>query len=695
LLSLCISSSAYAQVVELRLLDESGSTNIPGAIVRLLDGKSSLAQGLTDEQGRLALRAPGPGTYRLKIDRIGWTGMISDPFQLGQGETVRREIRMASRRVLLPELIVSGKSTCEREAQGGSLASLLWEEVRKALTANLLTQRAKALPLHLREFVREVGLDGRPLREWVVSSSISRGGRFAALAASELSRNGFVQQAGDSVVFAAPEAETLLADEFVASHCFHAVAGTNQLAGLAFEPVRGRRVPDVIGTLWLDRSTSELRSLEYSYTGLEDPLGDPRLGGVVEFRRLPGGEWIVDYWHVRMPRLVSPPRGLVDPARAKVRLAGYHDRGGRAEVASDSSGRVDLAIVRGSVYDSTVGRGLAGAVVAVPGTAASVLADGEGRFVLVVRTSGDHVVTASHAKLGHLGESTSRKVLLSLGDTTNVEFAVPPLSRFVEALCSNRRGTVAIVGMAWNAKGSRAAHREVQAFRPSVRGNLPFEGPFTRSSRPIRSDANGLYAVCGLPPNGPVQLITVDAAKVFVELAVMLEGESRWVELREWGSADTSIVPFRLTAPIEAGAGFDGFEARRRIGRGRLLDSTELRRNEHQYLDGLLIGIPGVSIVSPPQCGRSRQSDCVSGRLSRVAISGRLLESDRCFLQVVVDRVVLGRGGIQRWEDGFDLSTLRVSELRGVEVYRSGAEVPAEFNDAHAECGVLVVWTKR
>jgi hypothetical protein len=270
---------------------------------------------------------------------------------------------------------------------------------------------------------------------------------------------------------------------------------------------------------------------------------------------------------------------------------------------------------------------------------------------------------------------------------------------------------VAIVGMAWNAKGSRAAHREVQAFRPSVRGNLPFEGQFPHNSRPIRSDAKGLYAVCGLPPNGPVQLITVDAAKVFVELPVMLEGESRWVELREWGSADTSIVPLKLTAPVEGarldtvpvaeepkvpqGAGFEGFEARRRIGRGRFLDSTELRRNQHQYLDGLLIGIPGISIVSPPQCGRSRQSDCVSGRLIHVALTGRLLESDRCFLQVVVDGVVLGRGGIHRWEDGFDLSMLRVSELRGVEVYRSGAEVPAEFNDAHAECGVLVLWTKR
>jgi hypothetical protein len=699
LLLFCFSStSAYAQTVELRLLEESGSTSIAGAIVRLLDGSNSLAQGLTDEQGRLVLRAPAPGTYRLKIDRIGWTGIVSDPFPLVQGETLRQEIRMASRRVLLPELIVSGKSTCDRDAQGGSLAFVLWDEVRKALTANLLTQRAKSVPVHLREFVREVGLDGRPRREWVVSSTISHGGRFGALAASELTRNGFVQQSGDSVLFAAPEAATLLADEFVASHCFRAVASTNRLAGLSFEPVRGRRVPDVSGTLWLERETGELRSLEYSYTGLQDPMRDPRLGGALEFWRLPGGQWIVHYWHVRMPVIQSPPVGLGDAA--KPWLAGYLDRGGRAELAGDIHGRVDLAIVRGRVYDSTIGRGLAGAMVAVAGTATSVLADGEGRFELAVRGSGDHVVTASHAKLGLIGETTSRKVLLSLGDTTTVQFAVPPLGRFVKALCDNRASTVSIVGLTWNARGARAAQREVQALKQSARGNLPKETP-ARSSRPIRSNAKGLFAVCSLPPNDTVRLIAVDFAKVLAEVLVALEGQSRWVDLRDWGSSDTTIVPLKLPGPVAAepkppkGVGFEGFEARRRIGRGKFLDSTDLRRNQHQYLDGVLNSIAGVTVVPPRPCGPGQLSDCVADRTMRVALSGRQLASDRCFLQVVVDGVVLGRGGTHRWEDGFDLSRLGVSELRAVEVYRGGAEVPTEFNDAGAECGVLVLWTKR
>lgn len=79
----------------------------------------------------------------------------------------------------------------------------------------------------------------------------------------------------------------------------------------------------------------------------------------------------------------------------------------------------------------------------------------------------------------------------------------------------------------------------------------------------------------------------------------------------------------------------------------------------------------------------------------RVAVSNRLIHRERCLLQVVLDGLQINRGGELKWEDGFDLNTLRVDQLYAVEIYRSAGEIPAEYNNANAACGVLVLWSKR
>ena len=87
------------------------------------------------------------------------------------------------------------------------------------------------------------------------------------------------------------------------------------------------------------------------------------------------------------------------------------------------------------------------AVVRVAGRPDSVLTDGTGHFVLAVEASGDHTVSVNHWKLGLLREATSRPVLLSLGDSTRVVFAVAALT------CSMRWRRLS------SAPGSRPAAR--------------------------------------------------------------------------------------------------------------------------------------------------------------------------------------------------------------------------------------------
>jgi len=47
------------------------------------------------------------------------------------------------------------------------------------------------------------------------------------------------------------------------------------------------------------------------------------------------------------------------------------------------------------------------------------------------------------------------------------------------------------------------------------------------------------------------------------------------------------------------------------------------------------------------------------------------------------------------FEGAFDLTTIDIANLSGIEIYRSAAEIPGVFNGASAACGVLVLWTRR
>jgi hypothetical protein len=532
-LPLCLlASPASAQQVDLQIREEGSRAPVGGAIVRLLGDRGVAAQGLTNEQGRIVLRAAAPGSYRIKVDRIGWSGFTTPPVALAAGAVYQRELLMEARRVELPALEVRGRSRCDREGQGGPLAAALWDEIGKALTANVVTQRQGTVRLHVRGFVRELDQRSRPLREWVAASTLMRGQPFASLPPGALAEIGFVQQEShDSVTYAAPDAALLLSDEFVGTHCFRAVQGKDGLLGLAFEPTAGRKVADVKGTLWVDRATSELRFLEYLYTGLPGILARAGLGGRVEFRRLPAGTWIVSYWHVRTPTLTeSETAQRRNVGRTFARLIGYTDLGGRAEIASDALGQVDRALLVGVVFDSVNARGLADAVVRVQGYQDSVLTDAEGRFRLAVPASGDQVVTVAHPRSRLLQQGTTRPALLSLGDTTRVEFTVSSLDSFVRALCGTpARGRSGVVGIAWGSDGKPAAGHEIR-----VRWNTS-GGGVKEERRDVRAD--GLYALCELPPDQSLPVRLFDRIRPVDEQVLQLEwGAFRWVELRAGGT---------------------------------------------------------------------------------------------------------------------------------------------------------------
>ena len=82
---------------------------------------------------------------------------------------------------------------------------------------------------------------------------------FAAHAIEELTDAGFVRRTASEWTYYAPDAPAHLSDPFLDTHCFRLAAGGPEragLIGLAFEPTgENEDVPDVSGTLWLDRDS--------------------------------------------------------------------------------------------------------------------------------------------------------------------------------------------------------------------------------------------------------------------------------------------------------------------------------------------------------------------------------------------------------------------------------------------------------
>ena len=177
---------------------------------------------------------------------------------------------------------------------------------------------------------REIGIP----RRWEAEST---GLPFTTLSGEELTRGGYMAVHRDSIVFFGLGAAAILSEPFLTPHCFGVREGGAEhpgLVGLEFVPLAGRVEPDVRGVLWLDRVSGELRFVDYRYTNLPFAGRPANLGGRLDFRRLPGGGWVVWDWIIRAPRLSYSRGSMTAETLGRYRVAGFDVTSGRVlEVA--------------------------------------------------------------------------------------------------------------------------------------------------------------------------------------------------------------------------------------------------------------------------------------------------------------------------------------------------------------------------
>lgn len=535
LLSLFSAPPLQAQTVRGTLTEEETGMPLGGALVVLLDaqGRQQTAT-LTNEAGHFTIQAPQPGVYRLRAERIGYRSTYSSRFQLRAGQTFEYSLVAPHEAVRLAGIEVRGQQRCVIRPQEGLQTHALWEEARKALNVTSVVQDERIQGMTLLQYERELDpttLRGSTERSWYRSGFSKR--PFVSRSAEELARTGYVHRTDEDTRYFAPDADVLLSDLFLDHHCMRIRSGGRDrpgLIGLAFEPVRSRDLPGIRGVLWLDEKTAELRYMEYGYTGLPFSLSADRLGGQVEFRRLPTGAWIVQRWWIRMP--VTGPEAWERPgdpffaARRQAAIIRIKEEGGEVMEIFTTGGVTALserAFFNGVVFDSTRAAPLAGATVFLSGTHHAATTDEQGRFFLDDLSAGAYSVSFLHPRLDSLGYVPAvQEVAVRGGEVTELELAVPPLPTVLASVCAGGSfdfGPATLLGVVRDAQTGMAiagAQVVLSWSNQSVEsdpgaGGIRGEGERGVTGErwnevTILTDQRGQYRVCGIPADRQVRV---------------------------------------------------------------------------------------------------------------------------------------------------------------------------------------------
>jgi hypothetical protein len=312
-----VAASADAQTLRGRAVQPPDGGGIPGVLVLLIDPAGAvIARALTNEQGEYRVTAPRAGVYRLRTLRIGYQPASFGDIDVAADATIERQLALTSLPLSLDTVRVQGRTRCAAY-DGASSVALAWEQTRTALTAADLTQRNHALHATVMQIRRQLdGTTRRPKQESSTESSDFVIKPFGTVSTDSLHNLGYVYRGADSTMhWLGPDVEALLSDNFVQDHCFKLATGKDPtLLGVAFEPPGDRKqIPDIAGTVWLDRKSAELRSMEYRYVNLApllereaaDVARNSKAGGELDFVRMGNGGWAISRWEIHVPVLAK------------------------------------------------------------------------------------------------------------------------------------------------------------------------------------------------------------------------------------------------------------------------------------------------------------------------------------------------------------------------------------------------------
>jgi hypothetical protein len=541
-----IGSRAVAQDVRIEVVEASNGRPIVGANVSVVDSSGlAIGGGFSDQGGYITLPVPMRGPFRVRADKVSYDTWISVVLRPASKPIHVRVGMMPTR---TPSVVARTETACQQLSGPGTPAGDLWVELRKALTASAMTEAKGLVPLDVdlyeRVLDRNLGIVSERTEQR--ANVPRRPATGIALDQLDSARRG---EATSAEVYRAPDAATFLSDQFVRSHCFSAIRGYGQengLTGLEFKPARVGGLPQLTGVIWLDPKASALRYLNFDYVNLPVPLRIARTTGRVDFQQLPGGQWIVPRWYIRMPRTARVASTDVgSPTVLRDSLIGYQEVGGVARPAGSapaavagnpapSPGEPNAAIIPapvvaqsvliGVVFDSTTGRPLRNVEVSTGvGRFKTRTSDG-GRYELVIDGALSDKVIFDHPRL-RLFRIPERVQTVSVppGSRGQAMVMIPSFGTLRTRLCGqNETGTEAqgmAVGYVRDAAGNPVRNAHVWATWQILWIEQNGRLISTNQQRTVETDTgpDGSYMMCGFTRGAKVTAKVSIAGKNTVE----------------------------------------------------------------------------------------------------------------------------------------------------------------------------------
>lgn len=520
--------SSSAQVLSGVVRDSVSGQPVGRGFVLLLDSTgATLGRSLTGARGEFTFVLRSPGRYRLQSRRIGYSQWTSPWVRVEATDSARVELRISAIPVRLDEIAVERRSRCRVNPREGEATAALWEEASKALEAASWSAEHELFVHTIHNYRRDLDRRRRIVEaETVTVSTGNYTTPFRSLPAEELERDGYIIDRPDGVWYYAPDAEVLRSDVFLSDHCFRVVRDEDRPGdiGLAFEPEPGHDPPGVKGVLWLDQRTARLRSIEYQYTHLPRRLTDRRVGGTIEFLPMPSGAWIVSRWQIRTPRVTRNRSARGIDAEDVYEVGGFRDTGGQITEIRNFAGDVlytspDLAVLEGTVFDSTRNAPLRNAVVEVVGTGYTTRTGALGRFSLRALLEGEYRVSFSHPRADSLAVRPEPALArMTRGGRDSVRLWIPSERTILTRLCpdggdrSDRRVIVGVVRHQRRGAGIPGVPVEARWQRIGMAGGTSGQISVRGQEIEVTTDDQGRYTVCDVPVGRSVSLRTTSAS---------------------------------------------------------------------------------------------------------------------------------------------------------------------------------------
>lgn len=513
-------SPARRELLRGVVVDEQTRQPLAAVLVTLIDPEGlELTRYLVGPDGIFRFQLPGPEEYSVRAERLGTRTSTLEGVRVGPGETVSVRIAMSLDPVTLTGIQVTGESRCELARDAGADVQRVWEETRKVLRAQSFTQAEGWYRYDLVKHTRQ--LDPRSLAiksESSVRHHTTNQRPIASRSVDLLQEHGYVVQSEDGYwSYFAPDADVLLSDEFLATHCLSIRAGFGEeegLVGLAFRPQSHRgRSTDIEGVLWLERETARLRWLDFRYRNLPDAAGEvdsEHVGGRVEFRGFEDGTWIVSSWRIRMPVVEEVSLGSFGGRR--LRLAGIVEEGGRVAKAwrpgSDAVAFSDSDQL-GAIEGKIVGDGLVSDLgsVLVVGTGFTAEVTETGHFRIEDLPPGRYRLAYVRAEMFGLDAAiVDSEVEVSPGATATVTMRPTSKDAVLAEICEQdewRPGTAILVGEVLDPRtGVAVAEAQVSAEWQLIR-DLQLSGSvlvdLSEQSITTKTNEVGAFRICGVP----------------------------------------------------------------------------------------------------------------------------------------------------------------------------------------------------